>query len=106
MPDKIKILKDLKNHLKKHLGNEIKEVILFGSRVSDSAEIDSDYDILIILQEKPGWQKKRFISDLCYDIELKYNIIMDTHLLGKSEITSLRGRQPIFQKALKNGIYA
>ena len=106
MTDNIKILKDLKGYLKKHLGNEIKDVILFGSRISDMAGIDSDYDILIILQEKPDWQKKRVISDLCYDIELKYNIITDTHVLGESEITSLRGKQPIFQKALSSGLYA
>jgi predicted nucleotidyltransferase len=106
MPDKIKILKDLKGHLKKHLGNEIKEVILFGSRVSDMAEVDSDYDILIILKEKPNWPKRRVISDLCYDIALKYNIITDTHMIAESEIDSVRGRQPIFQNAIKNGIYA
>ena len=106
MPDNLKILKELKAHLKKHLGNEIKEVILFGSRLSDMAENDSDYDILIIIKEKPDWPKRRIISDLCYDIELKYNIIMDKHLLGESELTSLRGRQPIFKKALKNGLYA
>jgi predicted nucleotidyltransferase len=106
MTDNIKILKELKVHLKKYLGNEIKEVILFGSRISDKAEIDSDYDILIILREKPDWPKRRVISDLCYDIALKYNIITDTHLLAESEMNSIRGRQPIFRKAIKNGIYA
>jgi predicted nucleotidyltransferase len=106
MRDNIKILKDLKTHLKKHFGNDIKDVILFGSRISDAAGIDSDYDFLIILQEKPDWQKKRIISDLCYDIDLRYNIITDTHVLAESEINSLRGKQPIFQNALKGGLYA
>jgi predicted nucleotidyltransferase len=106
MTDNIKILKELKVHLKRYLGNEIKEVILFGSRISDKAEIDSDYDILIILREKPDWPKRRVISDLCYDIALKYNILTDTHLLAESEMNSIRGRQPIFRKAIKNGIYA
>jgi predicted nucleotidyltransferase len=106
MTNNIKILKDLKSHLKKYFGNDIKDVILFGSRISDAAGIDSDYDFLIILQEKPDWKKKRIISDLCYDIDLRYNIITDTHVLAESEINSLRGKQPIFQNALKSGLYA
>jgi uncharacterized protein len=106
MTHNIKILKDLKVHLKKHLGNEIKEIILFGSQISGRAGIDSDFDFLIILRGKPDWQTRGKISDLCYDIELKYNIITDTHLLAESEISSLRGRQPIFQNALSSGLYA
>jgi predicted nucleotidyltransferase len=106
MTDNITILKDLKTHLKKHFGNEIKDVILFGSRISDAAGIDSDYDFLIILQKKPDWRKKRIISDICYDIDLRYNIITDIHVLSESEINSLRGKQPIFQNAIKGGLYA
>jgi len=106
MTNNITILNDLKTHLKKHFGNEIKDIILFGSRISNKAVNDSDYDFLIILQEKPDWQKRRLISDLCYDIDLRYNIITDTHVLAESEINSLRGKQPIFQKAIKGGLYA
>lgn len=106
MEDNIKILNDLKMHLKKHLGDEVKNVILFGSQKSNKAGIDSDYDLLIILKTKPNWRTRNKISDLCYDIALKYDIIPDTHILGESEINSLRGRQSIFKNALKNGIYA
>jgi predicted nucleotidyltransferase len=88
------------------LGTTLRMLYFFGSRISDAAGIDSDYDFLIILQEKPDWQKKRIISDLYYDIDLRYNIITDTHVFAESEINSLRGKQPIFQNALKGGLYA
>ncbi len=46
------------------------------------------------------------IYDLCFDIDLKYNILIDAHLISEQEIASLRGKQPIFVNALKSGIYA
>jgi hypothetical protein len=45
---------------------------------------------------------QRQISDLCYEIELKYNIITDTHIISEKEFSELRGKQPIFVNAIKN----
>lgn len=36
------------------------------------------------------------MSDICYEIDLKYNIISDNHLMSESELLTLRGKQPIF----------
>lgn len=105
MDNKI-ILTDLKNHLQKQFKNIIKDIILFGSHAYGYSDKNSDYDILIIVKTKPDWKLKRLISDLCYDIDLKYNIITDTHILSETELETLRGKQPIFQNAIHNGIYA
>ena len=43
---------------------------------------------------------------MCYEIDLKYNIITDTHIIGESELLTLRGKQPIFVNAISNGIHA
>lgn len=101
-----KILEDLKFILQKKFGENIIDVILFGSRVKGNAKKDSDFDILLILKDKADWKLERKISDECYYIDLKYNILTDVHLLSKSEFNTLRGKQPIFVNALKQGIYA
>ena len=44
---------------------------------------------------------KNTILDICYDIDLKYDIIIDAHLLSTQELESKRGKQPIFVNALK-----
>ena len=106
MTEKTKIIKELKKHLQEKLGDYIQDVILFGSRTTGMAEQDSDYDILILVKTKPDWKLKTIISDYCYDIDLKYNIITDTHILSLAELDSLRGKQPIFQNAIQKGIYA
>jgi uncharacterized protein len=102
----IQIIKDLKDHLHKNIGDNVHDIILFGSRASGSNKVDSDYDILIVLREKPDWKLRREISDYCYDIDLKYGIITDTHILADSEINTLRGKQPVYQDAILNGIHA
>lgn len=46
------------------------------------------------------------IIDLCYDIDLKYDVLIDPHILSTTELHSIRGKQPIFVNAINNGIRA
>jgi len=100
------ILKDLNRLLKSRFSDDLKDVVLFGSQVNGKTHWNSDYDILIILKQKADWTTEREISDLCYEIELKYDIITDTHILGEVELSTLRGKQPIFVNAISNGLHA
>jgi len=104
--DKQRILVELKALLKENLKKDLKEVILFGSQVSEMAYEDSDYDILILLRKKIDWRKEREISDLCYEIDLKYGIITDTIIVSEKELSSLRGKQPIIVNAIEKGLRA
>ena len=105
MTDKIEILKELKTYLLLNIGSEIESVILFGSQSNNTSKVYSDYDILIILNHKADWKLKRRISDYCFDIELKHDILIDSHIISKRELSTLRGKQPIFQNAIKRGIH-
>lgn len=102
--DKIKILKDLKRALINRLNDNLVDIVLFGSQLADN-KTDSDYDILIIVKNKTDWRLEREISDVCFDIDLKYGILTDTHILSRDEIDSPRGRQPIFKNAIKKGFH-
>ncbi len=104
--DKQIILKDLSYLLKSRFSDNVKDIVLFGSHVYGKAHTDSDYDILIILKQKVDWKIEREISDLCYEIDLKYDIITDTHILDELELSTLRGKQPIFVNAISNGLHA
>jgi predicted nucleotidyltransferase len=103
--DKIKILTDLKIALANRLNDNLVDVVLFGSQLSDN-KTDSDYDILIIVKSKTNWRLEREISDVCFDIDLKYGILTDTHILSRDDLNSPRGRQPIFKNAIKQGFHA
>lgn len=100
------ILTELDTLLRSRLSGNLKEVVLFGSRINGNSHGDSDYDILIVLKEKVDWMAVREISDLCYEIDLKYNIITDTHIISEEEFSTLRGKQPVFVNALEKGYRA
>ncbi len=100
------VLNDLSDLLGAKFSDNLKDVVLFGSQVNGKARKDSDYDFLIILKQKADWKTEREISDICFEIDLKYNIITDTHIMSESELSTLRGKQPIFVNALSNGLHA
>jgi len=104
MNKKISILKDLKIQLSRIPEAELQNLYLFGSQARNSESVDSDFDILILLKYKHDWKTKGKILDACYDIDLKYDILIDPHILAVEELNSLRGRQPIFINAISNGI--
>jgi predicted nucleotidyltransferase len=106
MTDKLTILKDLKGHLQKGYNDSVKEIILFGSQAYGNSNVNSDYDILIVLDKDYNARDENRIYDLCYDINLKYDIIIDAHLISQQELNTLRGKQPIFTKAIQTGLYA
>ena len=106
MQNKLIILKDLKDNLQKQYHDSVKNVILFGSQANENANENSDYDILILLEQNYSGKDENKILDICYDIDLKYNIIIDAHLLSIKELSTQRGKQPIFINALNSGIYA
>ena len=106
MKNKIEIIRILKKALKSKYDDRKKNVFLFGSQASGIAAEYSDYDVLIFTREKPGWRFEREISDICYGIELKHDIFIDTLVISEAELDTIRGKQPIYQNALKMGIYA
>lgn len=104
MSKKIIILQDLKNKLQNYFGNDLINIYFFGSQAKNTETTDSDYDILILLKTKNDWRTKDKVIDICYDIDLKHDILIDPHILAEEELTSIRGKQPIFINAMLNGI--
>lgn len=96
----------MSNLLRARFADNLKDVVLFGSQANGTAHKDSDYYFLIVLKQKVDWKTEREISDLCYEIDSKYNIISVTHIIREGEFSTLRGKQPIFVNALANGLHA
>ncbi len=106
-PKKELILSALNNMLRKHFGHDIHQVILFGSQATGMAHEDSDYDVLIVLNRQSDWQFRDKVFDVIYDLELQYDILIDAFLISSDELChSLRGSQPVFRNAVREGVYA
>jgi uncharacterized protein len=100
------ILNTLKEALIARFGNIIERIILFGSRADGTARDYSDYDILIITSSIFDWQREREIYDVCYDIDLKFDILIDAKVISLEDMKSIKGRQPYIQNAVETGMVA
>ena len=100
------LLKNLKTELIKALGEDLKNVILFGSRAGKKAGKESDYDVLIILNSECDTNCRSIILNVIYDLELKNDTFIDYKIISTFELNkTLRGQQPLFIDAVNNGLY-
>lgn len=98
--------RELKNVLQHDLGDRVEDVILFGSQLKDTAGIHSDIDVVIVLNTAYDEATRRRINQLCYQIDLKYDIYLDTLIISTDELNyGLRGKHPLFENAIKEGYY-
>jgi predicted nucleotidyltransferase len=106
MKKDLAILKELKTLLIKHFNENIDKVILFGSRANGKANKDSDYDIVIILNNDYDWRYRNRIYDIIFDLEIDKGVFFDIHIISKNELNNtMRGAEPIFVNALEKGVY-
>ena len=97
-------MRELKSLLMKKHSEHIDKIILFGSQVNGTAQEYSDYDILLILKKSFDWRFENEIYDTCFDVNLKYDILVDIKLISKQELQTLKGKQPFIQNALAYGL--
>ncbi|MCX6251799.1 MAG: nucleotidyltransferase domain-containing protein [Bacteroidetes bacterium] len=103
----ILIIKELKKALVSQFGDNIMDVILFGSQASGKSTEDSDYDVLILIANDYDWKYQNLIFDKAFDVGLKYQVLFDLHLLSVHEKNNtIRGKEPIIVNAIQNGIHA
>jgi len=107
MSKNIEILKELKVLLTQQAGEDIRDVVLYGSQTQKITKEGSDYDILIVLNRKYTWPERRILRDICYEVSLKYDIIIDSNIISIQELqNSPIKHHPLYKDALIHGIHA
>jgi predicted nucleotidyltransferase len=78
-------------------------IYLFGSRSKKKQHSESDYDLAIILKSVVSQSIKDSIRSVIYDIMLKYDVVIDSHIYSESDIVN---PQTPFGEIIKNeGIF-
>ncbi len=98
------ILNELHRLLTERFPGQIEKIILFGSRVRGNADIDSDYDVLILLKSHYNWRQKQAIQDTCWELDYKYDILTDVKMISLAEMQTIRGKQPYITNTLQFGM--
>ncbi len=81
------------------------EVILYGSRARGNAQVDSDWDFLILLPHPVSSTLEKQIKDRLYDIELETDTVLSSIIRSKQEWLSKRYEAvPLRREVEKDGI--
>lgn len=81
------------------------EIILYGSRARGTAQVDSDWDFLILLPEPVSKSLEIQIKNRLYDIELETDTVLSSIIRSKQEWLSKRYEVvPLRQEVEKEGI--
>ncbi len=86
--------------------NPLAEIILFGSRARGQATKDSDWDILILLNQSNVSRavESEYRNEL-YEIELEINEPISTFVFSKKDWKQKYSMTPFYQNIEKEGIY-
>lgn len=96
------IIKQLSETLKKEVGKDIKDIILFGSRARGDSYSDSDYDFLILVDKKTKDLEGKIFQLSC-EIGWKHNVVITVFVHEKSYYES-RKYEPLFMNIRKEGV--
>ena len=83
------ILKRFKAEVVNLLANRLDRVILFGSRSRGDAEPDSDFDLLVTVQNLQKTDKER-VSDVAADLSLEYGTVLTVLVVSTADFTEDR----------------
>lgn len=107
MKKRDKILYEAKARLVTVFGNRIKDVILFGSRAWGKPHRWSDWDFVVVVRGEYDWPFRLAVWEIMADIDLEYGVFTQTLIVSEDELkNTYRGYEPVFVKALAQGIYA
>jgi predicted nucleotidyltransferase len=81
---------------------DVREMRLFGSSVRGDRRSDSDIDVFIILP-KVNRQIEEDLYDIAYELELKYDCLIDLIVFSDEILEDHYLNVPIYQNVLKEG---
>ncbi|MEW6097161.1 MAG: nucleotidyltransferase domain-containing protein [bacterium] len=100
-----KALEELVKVLKEKYRDKIKEIRLFGSKVRDKVNHESDLDIFILFAEDADWKFKDNVARVIYDLILTYDSLFDLTIFSENELKDKRIKSlPFYKNILKEGV--
>ena len=97
------VLKEFREEIEKLYGKRLKDIILYGSWARGEGNVDSDIDLVIILEGKvtPGKEIDRMIH-IITEINLKYNVLLSVYPVSEKEYSTINS--PLLINVRREGV--
>lgn len=102
MVRKEKILAEIKKIVKEIDSNA--DVILFGSRARGDENIDSDWDLLIIVPQSVTLRDEQIFRHRLFDLEIHFGQAISTIVKSKEEWNNKHKVTPLYENVLQEGV--
>ncbi len=102
----LKLLSEVKRETKNIFTNKLQKIILYGSYARDEATLDSDIDIMILIDENRDnlRQYRNLIIDVIFELSLKYDIILSILIKNYKDFNNYIEFVPFFRNVYNEGI--
>lgn len=97
-----KKLKNFIDQLRKRFGENLKKIVLFGSRARGDHSEESDYDLLLIF-EKVTPEMKKYVDEIEDEMLFSQGALFSTFLFTPEELEE-REFEPFIMNATKEGL--
>ena len=103
-------MKEKDTHIATRIRTEIKridpkaKVVLFGSRARGDAKKDSDWDLLILIDNLNISELEDLFRDKIYDLELETGEIISMFVYNNKDWTSRHKLTPLYKSIKKEGV--
>lgn len=92
------------NRLFTELHSRIRSIVLFGSKARSDDTVDSDIDILIIV-DADDRELARKIRRMAARVSLEHNVLFNTHIISQEQWSEMEQRRTMYwQNVQREGI--
>jgi len=92
------------NRIREHFSDRILGVMLFGSKARGDADVESDLDLLVLVDiESPEVRSE--LWQMASDISLDYNLVLSPRVFGQARWNEMSHmRLPLYRAIMADGV--
>ena len=80
-------------------------LILYGSKARGDSHRESDIDVLVVLRDEFDWRTKHAIYDVCFDINLEFDVLLQPIVYSQSRFDNpLTRATPLYRNVQQEGV--
>lgn len=100
------IVDDITREISSALGDELKEIVLYGSCARNQQDKDSDIDIVVFVDNsvKNMAETRKKISGIKVDLSLKYDVVISIIIKDYRQYLSHREMIPFYSTIYNEGV--